>query len=211
MNKNPDNRTRELIDYFDERAEKGIFDTYTDDDIERINAILDDIHFPRNSAEMVLDCGCGTGRATELLASRLGPESRIVGMDLAPRMIEKARELRSSSEGADIEFRVGNCHEIPFDDETFDWMVVIESFPHFGNLPDFAGEALRILKDGGNLAILDRRPSVATNAFHRKIGGVVANDTMPSTTDFLLTLKEAGFWVMVYVDDGDGFRLMARK
>ena len=206
-----DSHRLELIYFFRERASEGVFDVYTDQDRDRIDLILDDIHFPRNETARVLDCGCGTGRLTVLLAERLGEGSSVTGLDITPEMIDRARQIRRAPGGRTIDFRVGDCHNLPFDNEAFDWVVVLESFPHFCDPRGAVSEFYRVLKDGGRVAILDRRPSSETNKHHREIGGVVADDSMPDMITFLAVMKDAGFWVQVYVDDDDGFRLLAVK
>lgn len=202
---------QERREYFDSLAETGDFDSYSEDDIRGINEILDDIHFPYNEPLRVLDCGCGTGRSTEIIAKRLGQGSRIIGVDYSPLMIARAKQLRPSVNGGIIEFEVMNCQKLTYEDGSFDWVVALECFPHFANQDTALGEFYRILKDGGFVAILHRDSSTDINEFHASVGGPVKNDILPDAATFLLLMRKLGFWVMVYIDDNDGFRLMARK
>jgi len=200
-----------LIEFFTRHADNGTFDTYTGEQVEHIVALLDDVHFPLNEPLTVLDCGCGSGRSSRLLAKRLGEGSKVTGMDLTPGMIEHARKIGTETDIGSVEFVTGDCLSLSFDDETFDWIVVLDSFPHFGDNEFVFWEFLRVLKDGGFMAILGRDSSTEINSFHESVGEPVASDMIPDMKTMLLLLKDAGFWVMVYVDDDDGFRLMARK
>ncbi len=206
-----DEHKTELIEYFTRHVNNGVFDLYTAEDVERIGLLLDDVHFPINEPCTVLDCGCGTGRSSELLARRLEKGSRVVGMDLTPAMVEHAKEIRSDNAGGSLEFTVGDCEQLPFEDAMFDWVVVLESFSHFPSTLTTLREFHRVLKDGGYVTILNRSSTDEINRFHANLDGPVSEDMMPDMTTLLLTMKEVGFWVEVYVDDQDGFRLLARK
>jgi len=201
----------DLIEFFSHHARVRIFDEYSEADRARIHSMLDEIGFPRGEALAVLDCGCGTGRASALLAERVGEGGRVVGLDLTPEMIERAREIRPESSGVTLEFVAGDCHDLPFADGTIDWVVVLESFPHFGDKSRAIGEFSRILKAGGCVSILDRRPSVETNLFHKGIGGVVTNDRMPDISTLRDLAQQAGLDVLVQRDDSAGYRFLARK
>jgi ubiquinone/menaquinone biosynthesis C-methylase UbiE len=208
---NQDRLNYEGVEFFDERARNGVFDSYSEKDRLRLIALFDDIQLPRNEALKVLDCGCGTGRAMELMAKRLGAGAEVVGVDSSPAMIEKARALRTPPEGVKYEFRVGDCMELPFDDGAFDWVIAIDAFPYFRDLTKALREMARVLKEGGYVAILSQHSSDETNQHHREIGGAVANDLMPDATKFLQLMRDADLWLQIYVDDADGFRSLARK
>jgi ubiquinone/menaquinone biosynthesis C-methylase UbiE len=208
MTNTPDNNT---IDFFNQRAVEGRFDSYSEQDILKLLALLDDIQFPVGEKLDILDCGCGAGRAMDLLASRLSPGSKIVGADLSPAMIERARAIRKPPNGVTFEFQVADCRSLPFKDETFDWVFAIDTFPHFRDFPAALAELKRVLKDGGYLAILNRECSDEVNRHHKEIGGPVSGDLMPDAIEFLQLLRLSGLWGQIYVDDPDGFRSLARK
>ena len=73
----------------------------------------------------ILDVGCGGGVAACLIANKIG--SRVVGIDLSPVMIDRAR-VRAEREGCGdrVEFRVVDVYDLPFDNEAFD-LILLES------------------------------------------------------------------------------------
>jgi arsenite methyltransferase len=96
----------------------------------------------------VLEVGCGVGATACYLAKKLG--CRIVGVDIRPSMIERARE-RAARQGVEdrVEFRVADATDLPFDDSSFD-AVLAESVTTF--IEDKAAaiqEYARVLKPGG--------------------------------------------------------------
>jgi len=102
------------------------------------------------NTNQILDLGCGTGRATFPLYE-LGYQN-IIGVDLTPEMIEKARELNEYFQTA-IPFQVGNALDLAFEDAAFD--VVIFSFnglmsiPMHSNRAQALSEINRVLKPSG--------------------------------------------------------------
>ena len=100
--------------------------------------------------DTVLDCGCGTGPAIELLHEKY-PEKHFTGLDLTPEMIHVAQEKKLSN----TTFVVGDCENIPFPENSFDAIISSNSFHHYPNPQDFFNSAYRVLKKGGMFAIHD--------------------------------------------------------
>ena len=70
-----------------------------------------------------LDAGCGIGLQTVLLAEVVGPAGHVTGLDLSPEFLLHAEEIaKKSGLSEQISFREGNVNELPFDDDTFDWI-----------------------------------------------------------------------------------------
>ncbi len=115
----------------------------------------------------VLDVACGTGKLAAALAQEVGPFGRVVGIDLAPGMIDIARETHRDV--VQLEFRVGNALALPFGDGEFDAATIA-----FGlrNLSDFeAGfrEMARVVRPGGWVVCLELsmpRPRWWGRTFH---------------------------------------------
>jgi arsenite methyltransferase len=100
----------------------------------------------------VLEVGCGTGATARYLAQKLG--CRIMGVDIRQSMIDQARE-RVARAGVEpqVEFRVADATDLPFEDATFD-VVLVESVTTF--IEDKAaalGEYSRVLKPGGRVGL----------------------------------------------------------
>ncbi len=99
----------------------------------------------------VLEIGPGNGHYTLEHARCVGPEGRVVALDIAPEIVARV-QARAAAEGVtNLEARVGDVHALPFEDATFDAVVLITVI---GELPDpdhALTEFFRVLKPGGTL------------------------------------------------------------
>src|SRR5690242_18248421 len=83
-----------------------------------------------HTGERVLDVACGTGVTTRLVAPEVGPTGAVVGLDLNPGMLARARAA-PPLEGAVIEWREGDSHALPFEAGTFDAVFCQLGFQYF--------------------------------------------------------------------------------
>jgi ubiquinone/menaquinone biosynthesis C-methylase UbiE len=93
--------------------------------------------------EAALDVGTGTGSAALLIAERF-PEARVVGVDIAPEMVERAREKASGR--ANLSFEVGDASALRHDDASFDLVTAANMIPFFAELA-------RVVRPGGTLVV----------------------------------------------------------
>ena len=105
--------------------------------------------------ERVLDLGSGAGTDSLVAGRMVGPTGRVVGIDMTPEMLERARAAAAESGATNVTFVEGEAEHLPFDDGSFDVVVsngVIDLVPDKDAV--FA-ELYRVLAPGGRLQIAD--------------------------------------------------------
>ena len=98
----------------------------------------------------LLDCGCGTGAMISLLYEKM-PDKNYTGIDITPKMIEAAKAKNLER----VDWVVGDCENLPFDDDSFDVVICTNSFHHYPNPQKFFDSVFRVLKSGGRLILQD--------------------------------------------------------
>jgi len=145
--------------------------------------------------EIVLDLGSGAGFDCFLAADRVGERGRVIGVDMTPEMIEKARDNAKKGTYTNVEFRLGEIEHLPAADNSVDAVIsncVINLSPDKKGV--FA-EAFRVLRPGGRLMISDivllkELPASIMNSLEAYIGcvsGAMLKD------EYLKAVREAGF------------------
>jgi len=100
--------------------------------------------------DTLLDAGCGTAPMLSLLTVEY-PDKQFTGLDLTPAMIEVARAKQLPN----TRLVVGDCEQMPFDDNTFDIIINSQSLHHYPRPQLFFNSAMRVLKPGGILILRD--------------------------------------------------------
>ena len=115
-----------------------------------LNAYLGDIEFPDGAR--VLDIGCGTGPQTRTVAKVAGVRE-VVGVDQLEPFLERARELAADLDH--VSFERSDARDLPFDDGSFDVVLLHTLLTHVPGPEGVLAEAYRVLKAGGQVAIYD--------------------------------------------------------
>jgi SAM-dependent methyltransferase len=93
----------------------------------------------------VLDVGTGTGKAARLVAERF-PEAEVLGVDLAPAMVEEAHRLLPPELAARVRFQVADASALPVPTGAFELVVLLNMIPFFDELA-------RVTAPGGSLVV----------------------------------------------------------
>jgi arsenite methyltransferase len=153
--------------------------------------------------ERVLDLGAGGGFDCFLAANKVGANGRIIGVDMTPEMVEKARENARRGGYKNVEFRIGEIESLPVEDESVD---VVISNCVINLVPDKKkafSEAFRVLKPGGRIMISDivllqelpERIKQSLELYVGCLSGAALRD------EYLLAVKKAGFEKVKVVDE----------
>jgi len=100
-----------------------------------------------------LDVACGTGKLTAALAAAVGPEGRVLGIDLSPAMLDEAR--RAFGELPGVEFRVGNALALPAEDRSFDAATIAFGMRNLSSFEAGFREMARVVRSGGRVVCLE--------------------------------------------------------
>ncbi|MGA2381311.1 MAG: arsenite methyltransferase [Spirochaetia bacterium] len=145
--------------------------------------------------ETVVDLGSGGGIDCFLAARKVGPGGRVIGVDMTPEMIDRARAAARKNGYANVEFRLGEIESLPIADSSVDVIVSNCVINLSTEKERVFREAFRVLKPGGRLMISDIMlrealpERLATNA--ALFAGCVAGAVLKE--DYLRMMREAGF------------------
>jgi ubiquinone/menaquinone biosynthesis C-methylase UbiE len=105
------------------------------------------------NGKQVLEVGSGRGGGASYISRYLGP-TQMTGMDIAANAIRLAKKNHTSN---NLEFRQGNAENLPFDNESYDVVINVESSHAYGSVPRFLSEVKRVLRPGGIFLCTDLR------------------------------------------------------
>jgi arsenite methyltransferase len=145
--------------------------------------------------ETVVDLGSGGGLDCFLAAGKVGENGKVIGVDMTPEMLDKARENLGKSKHKNVEFRLGEIENLPVADNTADAIIsncVINLSP---NKKRVFEDAFRVLKPGGRLMISDiillrdlpETLKKSAKAYINCVSGAVMKD------EYLKLVRNAGF------------------
>jgi len=145
--------------------------------------------------ETVLDLGAGAGIDCFLASKKVGSSGRVIGVDMTPQMIDRARENVRKSGAANIEFRLGEIENLPAADNSVDVIIsncVINLSPEKDRV---FREAFRVLKPGGRMMVSDlvlKRPlpkalQESVEVYAVCVAGAMLRD------EYLREIQAAGF------------------
>ncbi len=145
--------------------------------------------------ETVLDLGSGPGLDCFLAADKVGKDGKVIGIDMTPEMLEKARANAAKGNYSNVEFRLGEIENLPVADNSVDVVIsncVINLSP---DKQSVYRETFRVLKPGGRIMVSDvvlskELPDFikdSADAYVGCISGAITRD------EYLKTVADAGF------------------
>jgi len=154
------------------------------------------------AGETVLDLGSGPGFDSFLAAKKVGKKGKVIGVDMTPEMIKKARANARKGKFNNVEFRLGEIEQLPVENNSIDVVISNCVINLSTNKAKVFKEAYRVLKAGGRLMVSDlvllkKLPASikrSSEAYVACIAGAVLKK------DYLAAAKKAGFKKLKIVD-----------
>jgi arsenite methyltransferase len=160
-------------------------------------------HAVPKAGEVVLDLGSGAGMDAFLAGREVGPTGRVIGVDMTPQMLEKARANAAAVGAQNVEFRLGEIEHLPVADGSVDLVIsncVVNLSP---DKEQVFREAFRALRPGGRMVVSDlvllRTLSEEVRRSVEAYVGCVAGAAMKE--DYLRAIREAGFRDVAVVEE----------
>jgi len=153
--------------------------------------------------ETVLDLGSGAGFDCFLAAQKVGKKGKVIGVDMTPEMIDRARGNKQKGDYDNVEFRLGEIENLPVADNSADVIIsncVINLSPDKGRVFQ---EAYRVLKTGGRIMVSDivllkAIPDAIVNSIEMYVSCIAGASLK---TDYLKDIEAAGFKDIKVIDE----------
>jgi len=151
----------------------------------------------------VLDLGSGAGFDCFLAAKKVGKKGKVIGVDMTPRMIQKARENAKKYGYKNVEFKLGDIENLPVEDNSVDAIIsncVINLSPDKSKV---FKEAYRALRKGGKIFVSDMVLLKPLTEMQKNDNGLIAGCVGGAVLkeEYLRLIKEAGFDVEILSED----------
>ena len=167
-------------------------------------------HLELREGETVVDLGSGAGIDAQLAARQVGPSGTVIGVDMTPEMLDRARSLAAEAGLDNVELREGRLEALPVQDGSVD---AVTSNCVINLVPDKAAvfrEVFRVLRPGGRAVVSDivldgelpEEIRTSVMAYVGCVAGAMARD------DYLRRLHEAGLEAVEILKDVDFLELV---
>ncbi|MEM2094086.1 MAG: arsenite methyltransferase [Candidatus Bathyarchaeia archaeon] len=145
--------------------------------------------------ETIVDLGSGGGLDCFLASKRVGKKGKVIGVDMTPEMVKRAKENARKGKYSNVEFRLGEIENLPIEDDVADLVISNCVINLSTNKRRVFKEAYRVLKPGGRLVVSDivlqdKLPEAieeSINAYARCVAGAVLRE------EYLAMIRDAGF------------------
>ncbi|MFO8024820.1 methyltransferase domain-containing protein [Thiohalophilus sp.] len=205
-----------LIGRLESRAKVPVFANLFDKYVEQIDL---------PSSARILEVGCGTGVILRNLVQRMNFSGSATGVDQCKAFIDAANKYaEQESITAELDFQVGDIHNLSFDDAVFDLVIAHTVISHVTEPVQVLAEMARVVRPGGIVAIFDGDYASLTYAYPDHGFGQKMDNALATTTfnnprimrdlprllpDMDLELKSAWGDAVVEIGDGSYFKTFA--
>ena len=183
--------------FFDELAAEWDL-MFCAEDLERLSHLVDTLNV-RPGME-ILDLGCGTGILFDMLRRKVGRNGLVTGVDFSLRMAQQAHRNFPFDNVTVVD---ADAITLPFQDSTYDMAISFAAFPHFSDKAKALSEIDRVLKPQSKLHIIHLVSSDELAEIHRRQGGVVEHDELP-TAERLKDMFVASNFDEIRIEDQPG-------
>jgi arsenite methyltransferase len=145
--------------------------------------------------DVVLDLGSGAGFDCFLAAARVGAQGKVIGVDMTPEMLDKARENLRKGNYPNVEFRLGEIEHLPVADNSVNVIISNCVINLSQDKPAVFREAFRVLRPEGRLMVSDivllaELPAGVMNSIEAYVGCIAGAS---QKSDYLAAIRSAGF------------------
>lgn len=152
---------------------------------------------------VVLDLGSGAGFDCFLASKKVGKSGKVIGVDMTPQMIKKAKENAKKYAYENVEFRLGDIEKLPVENNVIDVIIsncVINLSPDKSKV---FKEAYRVLRKGGRMFVSDMVLLKELSEIHKNDHDLISNCISGAILkkEYLKLMKEAGFKVKILSED----------
>ena len=153
-----------------------------------------------NKGGKTIDVGCGYGEQDIYWSSKYKMD--IMAIDISEKQINVAKDKAGGNKINNLEFKQGSATSLPFEDDSYDKIVCLESAFHYSPRVKFFEESNRVLKDESEMVIADItiktnmygvRPSILINFFKRLLS--IPEENLITKGDYIKQLEEVGYEV----------------
>jgi ubiquinone/menaquinone biosynthesis C-methylase UbiE len=164
--------------------------------------------FALKPGDWVLDIGTGKGVLLPHLSSRIKNRGGIVALDFSWNMISQAREINKRKI---VRFVNASVEALPIKDKKIDAITCLDTFAHVCAQKKAMKEMSRVLRKSGRLYVVHTSGKKEVASFHKKVGGVVKHDILPSDSEMKKMMNNSGLKYIKIIDQTDLYLASARK
>lgn len=157
------------------------------------------------AGETVLDLGCGGGLDVFLAARRVGPQGRVIGLDMTPETIVRARNSAETGNYSNVEFKVAEIEKLPLPDSSVNVVISNCVINHARDKAAVFREAHRVLMPGGRMLVSDLVTTMDFTAdVLRRVDRLWAEWLALAWTrnSYLKAVYDAGFEAVTVISEG---------